>query len=74
MDNFDHILLFKTNINSEADRLKIQPVLDGQKYIEQWNLDLLDEDSVLRIISSQLKHHQIITMVNRYGYECCELE
>lgn len=74
MDNFDHILLFKTNINSEVDKLKVQPALDSQKSIEQWNLDLLDEDSVLRIISSQLKHHQIITLINRYGYECCELK
>lgn len=74
MDNLDHILIFKTNIKSEFDKIRLKPVLDSQKYIEEWSVDLLDEDSVLRIVSGQLKHHQIITLINNQGFECCILE
>lgn len=73
MENFDHILLFKTNIKSEQDRLKLLPALDQHECIDRWNVDLNDEDYVLRIISYQLKHHQIIALINHHGYECCEL-
>lgn len=74
MENFDHILLFKTDIDSESDRLAIRPILDTNQQVEQWNVDLDDEDFVLRIISYSLKHQQIIELMNHHGYECCELK
>jgi len=74
MENFDHILLFKTDIRSESDKMNLQPVLDTHDCIENWNVDLDDEDYVLRVISHQLKHHQIIELINKHGYECHELK
>ncbi|PYF76996.1 hypothetical protein [Pedobacter nutrimenti] len=74
MENFDHILLFKTDIKSESDRRVVQSVLDAQQNIAGWNIDLDDEDYVLRIVSHHLKHQQIIKLITDHGYECCELK
>jgi uncharacterized protein (DUF1786 family) len=73
MENFNHILLFRTDIKSEEDKQALQPLLDKNKNIEQWNVDLDDEDYVLRIVSYTLKHDQVIEMVQDHGYNCCEL-
>ncbi|MBB5646226.1 hypothetical protein [Pedobacter cryoconitis] len=73
MENFNHILLFRTDIKSEEDKQALQPLLDKNKNIEQWNVDLDDEDFVLRIVSYTLKHEQVIEMVRDRGYKCCEL-
>ena len=73
MENFDHILLFKTDIKSEECRNKIQPVLDSHKSISKWNVALDDEDFILRIVSETLNHQQIIELVNCHGHYCCEL-
>ncbi|MBB5637775.1 hypothetical protein HDE68_003700 [Pedobacter cryoconitis] len=73
MENFNHILLFRTDIKSEEDRQALQPLLDENKCIEQWNVDLDDEDYVLRIVSYSLKHHQVIELVRNHGYMCYEL-
>lgn len=73
MENFNHILLFRTDIKSEEDKQALGPLLDKNKNIEQWNVDLNDEDYVLRIISYTLKHEHVIEMVRNCGYMCCEL-
>ncbi|PSL46139.1 hypothetical protein CLV51_103115 [Chitinophaga niastensis] len=73
MENFDHILIFRTNIRSTSDKKRLQPILDANECIEHWNIDLDDVDYVLRIISYQLKHQQIIELIEHHGYECCEL-
>ena len=73
MENFDHILLFKTNINCQNDKQCLQAVLDNNPDIKQWSIDLEDEDFVLRIISYTLTHQQIIELINTHGFECCEL-
>lgn len=73
MSNLDHILLFKTNISSPADKQSLQPVLDGHSCIKQWNVDLNDCDYVLRIESESLNHQQVIHILNHHGFECSEL-
>jgi hypothetical protein len=73
MENFDHILLFKTNINCAEDKNCLHPILDNNPDIERWNIDMDDEDCVLRIVSHTLTHRQIIKLINQHGYECCEL-
>ena len=72
-ENFDHILLFKTNINCQSAMLVLHAVLDGNPDIEQWTVDLDDEDYVLRVVSYKVTHQQIIALLNKYGYNCCEL-
>jgi len=73
MENFDHILLFKTNCKSFADKQALQCLLSRQRGIEEWNLDLDDCDCVLRIITYTINHTQIIELLNQGGYQCCEL-
>lgn len=73
MENLDHILVFKTDINSEACKNKLQTVLNDHDEIEQWNVALDDQDCVLRIISHTLNHQQIIELINYHGHFCCEL-
>lgn len=74
MENFDHILIFSTSIKSASDKIKLQPILDAHNSIQQWNIDLDDVDHVLRVVSYELKHQQIIELIVGYGYECRELE
>lgn len=73
MENLDHILLFKTDIKTEACKLKLEPVLAGIEGIDQWNIALDDQDYVLRIVSYTLSHQQIIDLINNHGHFCCEL-
>ena len=73
MENFDHILLFKTNISCADDKQQLHAMLDNNEGITQWSVDVEDEDRVLRIISYTLTHQQIINLLNCHGYECCEL-
>ncbi|MBB6272475.1 hypothetical protein HDF26_002932 [Pedobacter cryoconitis] len=74
MVNIDHVLIFKTNIKSESDKLRLKPALDEHLSIQEWNVDLMDEECVLRIISAQLSRHQVIKFINHLGYECSVLE
>jgi len=71
--NLQHILVFKTNIKTEADRQTVKKLLDNHACIRQWNVDLHDIDCVLRIVSPRLSTAEAIALVNRHGYECSEL-
>jgi len=73
MENPEHILIFKTNINSAEDIHCVKQSLNGHLQIEKWNIDLLDVDCVLRIVSQSLDHMQVIELINNHGYECVEL-
>jgi len=68
-----NILIFKTNIKTEADRELLQPLLDSHACIRQWNVDLHDVDCVLRIVSPTLTMADAIGLITRHGYECSEL-
>jgi hypothetical protein len=73
MENFDHILLFKTNCKAIKDKLLLQRLLEKQEGVEEWNLDLEDCDYVLRIITYTLDKKYITELLHHHGYECCEL-
>jgi len=73
MENFNHILVFKTNIKTPADRETLKPLFEKHESIKQWNVDLYDEDYVLRIISYTLNHQYIIKLLRVHGYYCEEL-
>jgi len=72
--DFNNILIFKTNIQTECDKQRIQTTLDAHDSIEQWNIDLHDVDCVLRIVSDSLTPEQIIAVIKHNGFECAELE
>ena len=71
--DINNILIFKTNIKTEADRQAVKPLLDNHTCIRQWNVDLQDVDCVLRIVSPTLTVQETIGLITRHGYECSEL-
>jgi len=73
MGKFDHIHLFKTNIRTSEDKIKIRSLLNDRKGVEEWHIDQEDEDCVLRVVSYSLEKHVIISLVNTKGYLCVEL-
>jgi len=72
-EDFKHILLFKTNINSDTEKQFLHGLFDGNPDIKCWNIDMDDSDRVLRIVSATLSHTQIIEIITHRGYQCCEL-
>ena len=70
----NNIYIFRSNISTAADRLVIRDTLDIHPQIEEWSVDLEDEDYVLRIISAQLDCKKIKELVNLCGYTCEELD
>ena len=72
--DINHILIFKTNILTEADKACIQKTLDTFDTIQQWTVDMQDADRVLRIVSETLTPVQIISVIESIGFNCSELE
>lgn len=67
------VLVFKTNIRNETDVQKITPVLQAEKHVAKWNVDLDDVDHILRIESNHPDSTRIIAQVRKAGYHCEEL-
>ncbi|HLA56296.1 MAG TPA: hypothetical protein VK623_09360 [Flavobacterium sp.] len=74
MENQDHILIFRTNITALCKNCEMHKTLQSHTGIQQWNIDHEDVDCVLRIVSDSLSPQNIITIINRYGFDCSELE
>jgi cell fate (sporulation/competence/biofilm development) regulator YmcA (YheA/YmcA/DUF963 family) len=73
MEILNHILIFKTNIATAADRLLVGAVLDAHPLIVQWTVDMTDVDCVLRVVSRHLSTGEVITLVTGCNYACTEL-
>jgi hypothetical protein len=67
------VLVFKTNIESEQDVLKIAPFLNNEKAIRRWNADLEDVDHILRIESADHNAERFIALIAAAGFDCKEL-
>ena len=72
--DLSNIFIFKTNIQTEFDKLRIKNVLDASQKVLKWNIDMDDADRVLRIVSDSLRPEQIISVLEYVGFECSELE
>ncbi len=68
-----HILIFKTNIETEEAHKEIGSLLSNHQSIIDWNIDTEDIDKVLRIESALNNTHEIITTINKAGFTCEEL-
>jgi hypothetical protein len=69
-----NILIFKTNIQTEFDKLRVKYVLDASHKVLKWSIDMEDVDHVLRIVSDSLTPEQIISVLDYVGFECAELD
>jgi hypothetical protein len=74
MEDLTHILVFKTNIDSEADKSRIGEMLAKNPLVEEWSVDNDDVDRVLRVVSHKMDAYQVIKLINNHGYQCQELE
>ncbi len=74
MEIIEDILIFKTNVKSKPDRLRLKELFESIPSINEWNVDADDIDCVLRIVSRQVKADDIIKLLTETGYQCQELE
>jgi hypothetical protein len=74
MENTDDILIFKTNVKSEPDQLRLKELFDSIPSINEWNVDADDIDCVLRVVTREVKAKDIIKLLTETGYQCQELE
>ncbi len=73
-ENLTHILVFRTNINTEPDKLRVRDFLSDQSLVEDWSVDMDDIDCVLRIVSHELSPEDVVMLLNGIGYQCQELQ
>jgi hypothetical protein len=74
METLSDILVFKTNVRTESDKIMLKEILDNHDSIQQWNIDLDDIDCVLRVVTNQINPDEIIQIITSTGYYCEELE
>jgi hypothetical protein len=67
------VLVFKTNISTAEEVKRLSEILNIQKGVLKWNVDLNDIDNVLRIESHIMGADTIIALLCDGGYECEEL-
>jgi hypothetical protein len=72
-ETFSEVLVFKTNISTNEQFERVQPVLSEWAQIKNWSIDREDVDKVLRIESEHLSPAVIIRVLNDAGFECEEL-
>ena len=59
---------FKTNVNCNHCLNKITPVLNGDKSISEWNVDLTNEDKVLTVKGENVDGNSVIESLSKIGY------
>ena len=66
-------LKFKSNINCTGCLSKVTPVLNDEKDIEKWGVDLESDDRVLTVETSNLDAEKIKQTVQKAGFKLEEL-
>ncbi|MDB5272554.1 MAG: hypothetical protein JWO58_921 [Chitinophagaceae bacterium] len=68
-----HVLIFKTNVESEEQLQQAALLLDANGSILKWNIDREDIDRVLRIESTLANMYDIMKVMVDAGFLCEEL-
>jgi hypothetical protein len=68
------ILVFKTNVEDKKHVRKLFKLLRTLQGIMRWNVDLHDEDKVLRVETVSVSPRTIEIALQQAGYFCRELE
>jgi len=68
-----HILIFKTNIETEDAHKEVGLLLSTHHAVIGWNIDREDVDKVLRIESRIDNTHEMISTIKQAGFACEEL-
>lgn len=67
------ILIFKTNLTDKNCISDIEPSLDVHPNIFKWNVDLNDDENILRIIATDIAGEEVENILLNAGYYCEEL-
>lgn len=68
------ILVFKTNLTDTKRIGDIEASLDVHPDIFQWNVDLNDDDNILRVVANNIAGEEVEKMLLNAGYYCEELK
>jgi hypothetical protein len=68
------ILVFKTNVEDKKHVRRLFKLFRTLQGIMRWNVDLHDNDKVLRVVTANLSPRTIETTLQQAGYFCKELE
>jgi len=66
-------LKFKSNINCTGCLSKVTPVLNEEKAIEKWDVDLESDDRILTVETSNLDAEKVTQTVQKAGFKLEEL-
>ena len=66
-------LKFKSNINCTGCLSKVTPVLNDEKAIEKWDVDLESDDRILTVETSNLDAEKVKQTVQKAGFNLEEL-
>jgi short-subunit dehydrogenase len=69
-----NVFIFVSNIESVEDLSQLKKVFDKQIEIQNWSVDLTDEERVLRVETDGLERCEIITLVRSCGYDCYKMD
>ncbi|WP_442587398.1 hypothetical protein ACSBL2_15245 [Pedobacter sp. AW31-3R] len=68
------IHIFVTNISNDRDILQLSTCLDLHAEIQNWNVDLTDDEKVLRIVTSNPVRNDFIALVESCGFACSPMD
>lgn len=68
------ILIFKTNLTDVKRINDIESTLDVHPDIFRWNVDLNDNDNILRVMANDIAGEEVENMLLNAGYYCEELK
>ncbi len=61
--------IFKTSINCNSCLSRVKPILDQEKRITSWEVDLDNPDKILKVVAEDIKSSEIIDIVDNTGFE-----
>jgi hypothetical protein len=68
------VLVFKTNVTTKKEIIKISQLLDNIIGSRSWNFDIEDVDNIFRVETDNNKASEIISHFNLCGFLCEELQ
>lgn len=64
----------KTNIMCSSCIAKVKPVLDEEFGEDNWQVDTLSAEKILKVSGDSIKQSEVINAVERAGYHAKELD
>ena len=62
----------KTNINCEGCVAKVTPIIENEKGIKKWDVDITTKDKILTIETDNLTEEQVKVIIEKSGFKIKE--